>query len=112
MQFAKPLEYKTLAVNHRGIIPSMQKTNRVVKIRLTHPDNRQTNARMEAARCWNDMVKLHRYIRQRRWKWPSESQLKKHIKGRYNLHSQTIQALAEKLIANIETTQTNRKKWR
>ena len=87
----------------------MKKTNRVVKIRLPHPDNRQTNARMEAARCWNDMVRLHRYIRQRRWQWPSKNDLQKHFKGKYQLHSQTLQALVDKFIANIEATQTNRK---
>lgn len=85
------------------------KTNRVVKVRLQHPDSHQTDARMEAARCWNDMVKLHKYIRKRHWKWPSKNDLQKHFKGKYQLHSQTVQALVDKFIANIETTQTSRK---
>ena len=85
------------------------KYNCVIKVRLGHPDNRQTEARSEAARCWNDLVRIHKYIRKRHWEWPSESKLKSHCKGRYNLHSQTVQGLVEKFIANIDSTRTKRK---
>ena len=88
----------------------MNKNNRVIKIRLKHPDRLQTEARQEAARCWNDMVKLHKYIRKRHWKWPSKNDLQKHAKGRYSLHSQTIQSLTDKFYASIDTIRTLRKK--
>lgn len=86
------------------------KYNHVIKVCLGHPDHRQTKARSEAARCWNNMVRLHKYIRKRHWKWPTEKQLKAHCKGRYDLHSQTVQGLVEKFIANIDSTRTKREK--
>ena len=49
------------------------------------------------------MVKLHKYIRKRRWTWPSSGDFEKHFKGKYSLHSQTIQALIKKFFANIDT---------
>ncbi len=36
------------------------------------------------------------------------NKLEKHFKGRFNLHSQTIQALIQKFCANIEATKTRR----
>ena len=85
------------------------KHNHVIKIRLPHPDNRQTNARCEAARLWNDVVKLHKYIRKRHWKWPNKGQLEKHFKNKYSLHSQTVQGLIAKFVACIDATRTKRK---
>jgi hypothetical protein len=66
------------------------------------------DARREAARLWNRMVILHHWFRKRRKLWPSEAQFKAHFKRRFNLHSQTIQALIERFFANIETCKTNR----
>ena len=81
----------------------------VSKINIGKPTNLQTQLRIESARLWNDMVRLHKYIRKRRWTWPNSGQYEKHFKGRYCLHSQTIQALIKKFFANIETTSENRK---
>jgi putative transposase len=61
--------------------------------------------REEAGRCWLTMNN----IESRGRKWLSSSDLKKMFKGRYALHSQTIQALAEKLDANIDTARELRK---
>ena len=63
--------------------------------------------REEAGRCWTDMLNAH--IQSRGGKWLSSSDLKKIFKGRYALHSQTIQALAEKLEANVDTARELRK---
>ncbi|HEX6270709.1 MAG TPA: transposase [Anaerolineales bacterium] len=63
--------------------------------------------REEAGRCWTDMLNAH--IESRGGKWLSSSDLKKMFKGRYVLHSQTIQALAEKLEANVDTAHELRK---
>ena len=38
------------------------------------------DCRIEAARLWNDIMKLHKYIRKRHWKWSSEYDFKKHFK--------------------------------
>ena len=81
---------------------------RVIKVNIGTPTRRQTELRVEAGRLWRRLVRLHKYCRRRHWAWPSESQLKQHFKGRFGLHSQTIQALIEKFIANIDSTRTKR----
>ena len=81
----------------------------VSKINIGHPTPLQSILRRESARLWNDMVRLHKFIRKRHWKWPFKGDFEKHFKGKYTLHSQTIQALIKKFFANIETTSVNRK---
>src|SRR6266545_5322180 len=63
--------------------------------------------REEAGRCWTEMLNAH--IQSRVGKWLSSSDLKKMFKGQYALHSQTIQAMAEKLEANVDTARKLRK---
>ncbi|MBI4851558.1 MAG: IS200/IS605 family element transposase accessory protein TnpB [Acidobacteria bacterium] len=87
------------------------KSNRVIQIQLqvsTTVWQQMTEARGEAARLWNKMVKLHLYCRKRNKKWPTQAQFEKHFARKFRLHSQTIQALIGKFFANIETTRTNR----
>ena len=57
--------------------------------------------RREAGRCWSDMLQAH--IESRGRKWLSSVELGKQFKGGYALHSQTIQALAQKLEANMDS---------
>jgi hypothetical protein len=82
---------------------------RVSKFNVGQPTPLQTELRRESARLWVNMVKLHKFIRKRRWKWPLSGDFEKHFKGKYKLHSQTIQALIKTFFANIETTAENRK---
>ena len=63
--------------------------------------------REEAGRCWTDMLNAH--IENRGGKWLSSVDLSRIFKGQYALHSQTIQALAQKLEANVETAHELRK---
>ena len=63
--------------------------------------------RKEAGRCWTDMLNAH--IESRSGKWLSSVELGKMFKGKYTLHSQSIQALAQKLEANIDTARELRK---
>src|SRR6266508_4500907 len=63
--------------------------------------------REEAGRCWTDMLTAH--IESRSGKWLSSVDLSKRFKGQYVLHSQSIQALSEKLEANINTARELRK---
>jgi putative transposase len=72
-----------------------------------------TLARQEAGKLWTRLVKIHHFCRTHPnlcKKWPSESQLKAHFKGRFRLHSQTIQGIIEKFCAAIDSTHTKRKK--
>ena len=63
--------------------------------------------REEAGRCWTDMLNAH--IESRSGKWLSSVELSKMFKGQYALHSQSIQALAQKLEANIDAAYELRK---
>ena len=63
--------------------------------------------REEAGRCWTDMLNAH--IESRSGKWLSAVDLCKMFKGQYALYSQSIQALAQKLEANIDTARELRK---
>jgi putative transposase len=58
--------------------------------------------RREAGRAWTDMLKAH--ITSRAGQWLTAADLMRDFKGRYALHSQSVQALAQKLDANIDTT--------
>jgi putative transposase len=58
--------------------------------------------RREAGRCWSAIVAAH--VASRDGKWLREAELKAATKGgRYALHSQSVQALCEKLSANVAT---------
>jgi putative transposase len=61
--------------------------------------------REEAGRCWTDMLQ----VQSRRGQWLSSVDLGKIFKGRYSLHSQTIDGLAQKLEANVDTARELRK---
>ena len=81
----------------------------VIKIALREMPARGGEARREAARLWNRMVKLHRWFRCRQLPWPTEAPFKTHFKGRFRLHSQTMQGIVEKFFSSIKTTSTNRR---
>lgn len=83
-------------------------TVQIVHLRLNEQQMQQCLAlRTGAGRCWTDM--LHAQVASRDGKWLSEGELKAAFKGTYQLHSQTVQALAEKLIANVDTARELRK---
>lgn len=80
----------------------------MIKIALPAMKSSFGEARCEAARLWNRMVRLHHWLRKHQRPWPSKGDFEKHFKGRFRLHSQTVQALIGKFFANIDTTRTNR----
>jgi putative transposase len=64
--------------------------------------------RREAGRCWGDLVQAHLKAREQGI-WLSEADLNALTKGsRYALHSQSIQFLAQQLLANVATARQNR----
>ena len=79
----------------------------VIEIELALPPTMwalSSEACAEAARLWNRMVKLHVWFRRKRKPWPSPRDFERHFKGRFLLHSQTIQALIQRFFANITIT--------
>lgn len=68
------------------------------------------DSREECARLWNDIMKLHKYLRKRKWGWSSAFDFQKHFKKKgYKLHSQTIQGIISKFFSNLDTTRSNKK---
>jgi putative transposase len=82
--------------------------HRVVTIALHDLPPSHTAVRAECARLWNRLMRLHQWFRKHRRLWPTDALLKAHFKGRFALHSQTIQGIIERFVANIDTTRTNR----
>lgn len=59
---------------------------------------------MESARCWNEILNTATVFRTfSGGTWIGKNELQKTLKGSFGLHSQTIQALTDKYIANRET---------
>lgn len=68
------------------------------------------DAREQSSLLWNDAMKLHKFLRKRKWGWSSAYEFQAHFKKKgYALHSQTTQAIIAKLFSNIKTTTKNRK---
>jgi putative transposase len=80
--------------------------NRARKIKL-RPNAQQAEhlrrLREEAARCWNEIVKFHRRVYRKKGIWLSKAAVQRWAKGRFALHSQTVQALIDRYFANCET---------
>ncbi len=64
---------------------------------------RLREAQMEAAQVWNACVEMHLTARLDHTPWPGRDALQKATKGRYALHSQSVQMVVHAFLANIET---------
>jgi putative transposase len=87
------------------------KTIRVYRLNTLSPlpFRRLRDAQMEAARVWNSCTETHKEARLTHAKWPGRSELQQATKGRYGLHSQSVQMIVHAFLANIETTRRLRK---
>ena len=68
-------------------------------------------AQMEAAYVWTVCRDLHLSARQNRTPWPTQDDFHQATKGRFALHSQTVQAIFRTFLGNVETTQDLRKTY-
>jgi putative transposase len=85
-------------------------TVQIVALRHLDPDTLGLcdNLRREAGRCWSDLVQAHVAARSQSI-WLTETDLNTQTKGGvYALHSQSIQFLAQQLLANVATARQNR----
>jgi putative transposase len=85
-------------------------TVQLVALRQLDPDTHALcdTLRREAGRCWSDLVQAHVAVREQGI-WLAEADLNALTKGeRYVLHSQSIQFLAQQLLANVATARQNR----
>jgi putative transposase len=78
-----------------GLRPSMQ--------------TRLRAARMEAAQVWSLCRNMHLAARKEHTPWPNRDDLQQATKGRFALHSQTVQMICHAFLANIDTTREVRK---
>lgn len=63
----------------------------------------------ESAKVWNTCKDLHKQCRVSRSAWLTLTDLQKHTKGKFELHSQSIQLVCRAFIGNIDSTKENRK---
>jgi len=85
-------------------------TVQLVALRHLDPDTQALcdTLRREAGRCWSDLVQAHLAARSQGI-WLTETDLNAQTKGGiYALHSQSVQFLAQQLLANLATTRQNR----
>jgi putative transposase len=61
-------------------------------------------AQMEAARVWNTCCDLHKQARQQHTLWPGPHEMQQATRGRFALHSQSVQAIFRAFLATIDTT--------
>src|SRR5437764_14331965 len=89
------------------------KTMRVYRLENLSPSqfSRLKAAQMEAAQVWNCCMETHKQARLEHTQWPGRNELQKATKGRYALHSQSIQMVVHAFLANVETTQQLRKSF-
>lgn len=88
-------------------------TNRVHLVHLhglsRHQMDQCARLRAEAGRCWSDLVAAH-VVNRDRGVWLNDGDLRQMTKGgAYQLHSQSVQALGQKLLANVDTARALRK---
>ena len=61
-------------------------------------------AQQEAAAVWNLCMETHKQARQAHTTWPGRHELQQATKGRFALHSQSVQMIVHAFLANVETT--------
>jgi putative transposase len=87
------------------------KTVRVYQLNHLAPMlfRRLKEAQMEAAQVWNCCVEMHKQARLEHTPWPGRNELQQATKGRYALHSQSVQMIVHAFLANIASTRELRK---
>ncbi len=65
---------------------------------------RLRDAQMEAAQVWNFCMQMHKTARLQHDIWPRRNELQMATKGRFALHSQSVQMVVHAFLANVETT--------
>jgi hypothetical protein len=61
-------------------------------------------AQQEAAQVWNCCMETHKAARLHHERWPGRTELQKATKGRFALHSQSVQMVVHAFLANVLAT--------
>jgi putative transposase len=65
---------------------------------------RLKSAQQEAAQVWNCCMETHKQARLTHARWPGRTELQKATKGRFALHSQSVQMVVHAFLANVLAT--------
>jgi putative transposase len=86
---------------------------KTVRIYPLHPSPtlfaRLKAAQQEAAVVWNTCMETHKAARLSHGTWPAQREMHSLTKGRFALHSQSVQAVFRAFLGTIETTKTLRR---
>jgi putative transposase len=86
---------------------------KTVRVYRLHPSPslaaRLKAAQMEAAAVWNTCCALHKNARQQHTPWPNQHEMQQATRGRFALHSQSVQAIFRAFLGTIDTTREVRK---
>lgn len=86
------------------------KTVRVYRVKPTPPLLGQYRAaQQEAAAVWNLCMETHKATRLFHSPWPAQHELHQLTRGRFALHSQSVQAIFRAFLGTIETTKKLRR---
>jgi putative transposase len=98
---------------HATIISFMERV-RIVSLKSIR--NRQSAmiraGQMEAGRVWTACRDTHLDAREKHGKWPNRDVLQKATKGRFSLHSQSVQMVTHAFLANVDTAEQMRSQGR
>ena len=67
------------------------------------------DGQVEAGRVFSDCVAFHLSCREAGGSWPDRTDMHRFTKGRYALHSQTVQQVAYQVLANVDATRERRR---
>ena len=86
-------------------------TTKIYRLPYQKPEvfERLKAAQMEAAKVWNECVDAHKECRINQTPWLNQTQLQKLTKGKYKLHSQSVQMICQAFLANVDSTRANRR---
>ena len=86
-------------------------TTKIYRLPYQKPEvfERLKAAQIEAAKVWNECKSAHRECRINQTPWLNQTALQKLTKGKYELHSQSVQMVCQAFLANIDSTRANRR---
>lgn len=98
---------------HASIISDMQRVRIVPLKGIRKRQSAMIRAgQMEAARVWTACRDVHLAARKEHGKWPNRDALQKATKGRFALHSQSVQMVTHAFLANVDTARQLRSQGR
>jgi len=86
-------------------------TTTIIRLPYQAPSTfeRMKLAQQEAAKVWNECKDAHKQCRANQTPWLNQTALQKLTKGKYELHSQSVQLVCQAFLANVDSTRANRR---